>query len=471
MSTTVRILLLTIVAAVAITVALVRRGGQSHDVSSSAATPADGTFTIAATGDTVLTAAWPPADNDAAFAALMNVIGHATLAATNLEQVLLDEPSPALQARVDWPTGSPREARVLARHGFDLIARANNHAGDLGAEGIRQTSGILDAAGLLHAGAGPDLDDARSARFLSRGGRHVAFIAVSTSVAAEARATRTRGDIVGRAGVNALRFHADITVDPATFATLSASAPALQPEAEVNPGELRLFGRSIRKGERTQIEFRLHDEDVREVLDVVTRAAKAADVVVLSLHSHEPSNGSDAPADFVRQFARAAIDAGADLVIGHGPHRLRGLEVHEQGLIMHSLGNFLFPQESLASRAADVFDAGVDLYALALGAVEPAGSRPIGPIETPEWWESVVAVTTFENGALRSVRLHPIDLGTDLPLARRGTPRLAVAGRAAAILERVAALSAALGTEVKIDGGVGYLEMSGGAGRAHPPPP
>jgi hypothetical protein len=181
---------------------------------------------------------------------------------------------------------------------------------------------------------------------------------------------------------------------------------------------------------------------------------------VLSLHSHEPRNHSDVPAEFVRQFARAAVEAGADLVIGHGPHQLRGIELHAGGVILHSLGNFLFPYEPVASLDADMFDAGVDLYAWALGAVEPQESRSVAPVEATSWWESVVAIAEFENGEPRGIRLYPLDLGVDLPLERRGTPRLANSARAMEILTRLDALSRPLNTSMTIRDGVGYIEVA-----------
>jgi hypothetical protein len=42
----------------------------------------------------------------------------------------------------------------------------------------------------------------------------------------------------------------------------------------------------------------------------------------------------------VKKLARAAIDAGADLVLGHGPHVLRAMEVYKERLVVYSMGNF-----------------------------------------------------------------------------------------------------------------------------------
>ena len=61
-----------------------------------------------------------------------------------------------------------------------------------------------------------------------------------------------------------------------------------------------------------------------------TRSARRAaqtEVVIVSVHSHEPSNASEHAADFVREFAHEAVEAGARLVVGHGPHRLREAEI------------------------------------------------------------------------------------------------------------------------------------------------
>jgi poly-gamma-glutamate synthesis protein (capsule biosynthesis protein) len=259
--------------------------------------------------------------------------------------------------------------------------------------------------------------------------------------------------------VNTLRFDADITVDPKTFDSLRTSARAIQPDAEIGDDELRLLGRTIRQGDRTIIKFIPHEDDVRALLASISRATSSAEIVVLSLHSHEPGNASDAPAEFARDVARAAIDAGVDVVIGHGPHRLRGIEVHNGGVILHSLGNFLFPYEPLGSRSADVFDAGADLYALSLGALDGPLSRTPSPIDTPAWWESVVTVITFQNGSARRLALHPLDLGVDLPLEQRGIPRRPGPARAGAILARLRSLSQELNTTMLVDGAMGYIDV------------
>jgi poly-gamma-glutamate synthesis protein (capsule biosynthesis protein) len=71
------------------------------------------------------------------------------------------------------------------------------------------------------------------------------------------------------------------------------------------------------------------------------RAARAqADAVIVALHSGVEY--TDAPQPEQQQLARAAIDAGAALVLGHHPHALQGWEYYGAGLIAYSLGNFVF---------------------------------------------------------------------------------------------------------------------------------
>ena len=57
-------------------------------------------------------------------------------------------------------------AADLARPGFDMVSRANNHALDWGVESVRETSRVLDAAGLVHAGVGESRGEARAARYV-----------------------------------------------------------------------------------------------------------------------------------------------------------------------------------------------------------------------------------------------------------------------------------------------------------------
>lgn len=92
--------------------------------------------------------------------------------------------------------------------------------------------------------------------------------------------------------------------------------------------------------------------DIRAAVDLVRKADRKADVVVVTMHAG--AEGSDhqrvrpgtetflgEPRGNVVAFSHAVVRAGADLVIGHGPHVLRGIEWYRGRVIAYSLGNFL----------------------------------------------------------------------------------------------------------------------------------
>jgi hypothetical protein len=142
------------------------------------------------------------------------------------------------------------------------------------------------------------------------------------------------------------------------------------------------------------------------------------------------------------------------------PHRLRGVEAYGRGAILYSVGNFTFEPQRVNTTALDLYDSGVDLYGTAMGANDFGALRQTPTFDEAEWWEAVIARATFDNGGLASLRLVPIDLGVDLPLAQRGVPRLAVADRAHRIVGRLSQLSTPFDTRVVAVGGVATVDLS-----------
>ena len=93
----------------------------------------------------------------------------------------------------------------------------------------------------------------------------------------------------------------------------------------------------------------LNDHDTAKKL--ISSLAKKHDIILVSFHGgREGSSAMNVPngreiflgenRGHLRKFARDVIDAGADAVIGHGPHILRGMEIYKNRLIAYSLGNF-----------------------------------------------------------------------------------------------------------------------------------
>jgi len=74
----------------------------------------------------------------------------------------------------------------------------------------------------------------------------------------------------------------------------------------------------------------------------IEKAKSEVDILIVSLHSGEEY--AEAPAQFQVEFSKAAIDAGADLTVGHHPHVVQKPEIYNGKYIFYSLGNFIFDQ-------------------------------------------------------------------------------------------------------------------------------
>jgi len=117
-----------------------------------------GAFTLALAGDTLMTRRFS-AYQEPRFQQVVELIRNADAALTNFEMLLHDyEPYPMNESGGTWMRGDPDVAKDIAWAGFDMVSRANNHAGDYGVEGMRLTTKYLAAAGIVQAGVGEHLD-------------------------------------------------------------------------------------------------------------------------------------------------------------------------------------------------------------------------------------------------------------------------------------------------------------------------
>ena len=202
----------------------------------------------------------------------------------NLESALGDVGEPAAKR---YPFRSPPEtAESLAIGGVDLVSLANNHAQDYGPEALLQGIDLLHAAGVATVGGGANETAAHAPHIAEINGLKVAFLGyVNVPIEAvtnfDTQSWSATADAPGLAWADPARVSADVA--------------AIRPEV---------------------------------------------DLVVVILHSgyeyiEEPSEPQVAA-------ARAAVDAGADLVVGHHAHILQGIHRYNDGVIAYGLGNFLF---------------------------------------------------------------------------------------------------------------------------------
>jgi poly-gamma-glutamate capsule biosynthesis protein CapA/YwtB (metallophosphatase superfamily) len=203
-----------------------------------------------------------------------------------------------LRSDIAAPGADPDHLPALRRAGFHAVTLAGNHIADCGPEGIADTIAGLQAAGIAHCGAGADLDAARAPCLLEAGGLRFAMLSYNCVGPDEAWATPSR------AGSAPLRIHT------ADGSPVTPRAPLTVPD----------------------------EASVAEMAADIRRARDQADTVAVAMHKgivHTPAR----LAPYERAVAHAAIDAGADLVVSHHAHIVRGIELHGGKPIFHGLGN------------------------------------------------------------------------------------------------------------------------------------
>jgi poly-gamma-glutamate synthesis protein (capsule biosynthesis protein) len=421
-------------------------------------------LTVAATGDSLITRRLPqfPAPG---LRALTELIHSADVRFTNLEAPLHDfRGFPQAGNKGTYVAGHPSLIEDLKAIGFNLYAAANNHSMDWGEGGLFGTMTTLDRAGVVYAGIGRHLQEARSPRYLEAAGGRGALLAAVSTFAPYAPAGEQRPDCQGRPGVNPLRFEETITLPPDLLEELSRVYReiglgagrefhlSLGIEHPDPPGVVTLFERKFRGG-TPGVATRPHAADLAGHLTWIRDARRQADWVAVSLHAHETlAADQEQPAEFITTFCREAVDAGADIILGHGPHQLRGVDVYRGKPILYGLGNFIFQYETVRVQPADYYERlalpPTSTPADAFDARAVRGGFPAHGL----YWESVVAMCRFESGELADFRLYPITLGHGRPRSQRGTPVLADEPAGREIIERVTRLSPGVRIEWDRDG-------------------
>jgi hypothetical protein len=279
----------------------------------------------------------------------------------------------------------------------------------------------------------------------------------------QSQAGYARGSMKGRPGMSMLRIVTPPwTVERSRLETLRATMREIGRPVSAPGQPLDFFGTTLVPGERTAQpgEAEPHADDMREIADVVRSASQLADYVIVTIHAHNQG-------PYLRTFARAMIDAGADVFVGHGPHVLTGIEIYGGRPIFYSLGDFIFQNETLLRLPYDNY-ASVGLAEdVGAGVADFNNARYSGgatgfPTQR-EVWESVIALPTFEAGRLVALELHPITLGFGLPAHVRGRPMPADRELGRKIIDDLIARSREHGTSIE------WVEARG-IGVVHVPP-
>lgn len=438
-------------------------------------------FSLAITGDSILNRRLS-VHSEEGLLSLVKIIRDADVAYTHLETLIHDfdgpEVYPAAEAGWTWMRSPHFVADELKWAGFDIVSHASNHSLDYSYGGLISTWKALDEVGLPYAGTGRNLGEAREPAYLDTGKGRVALISMASTFTGWARAGEARRDVKGRPGLNPLRFY--YVVDADTMETLKQFAIklgwwVLQTDKTwlFNPPGLHNTIYKFVEGDQPGVSTVAEEDDVEGNLQSIRGARRQADYVLVHLHNHEfdPDKGLSVPAKFVPPFARACIDAGADVFVGEGSHSLlRGIEMYKNKPIFYDPGDFIGMSNTVTRLPADFYwragyspevrrweatpaDAFDGRAALPPPLNPPGGNRSSPVIG------SVVAVCLFgAEGRLTELKLYPTIMVLE-PRSQIGLPLLADAEMAEKIIKYLGELSAPFGTKIDFKDGIGLVKL------------
>jgi len=214
------------------------------------------------------------------------------------------------------PPADPKNLQAFYNAGFRMATLAGNHINDSGPAGIEDTVATLRGLGIVTTGAGNNLAEAKAPAILERKGTRVGLLSYNCVGPRESWATSAKA---GCAYVKVL-----------THYELDYAAPG-------GPPTIYTFAA---------------EESLEAMCAEIHALRQCCDIAVVALHK----GMGHTPAQIVmyeRSIAKAAIDAGADVVIGHHAHILRGIEIYHGKPIYHGLGNFVTVTKALSTAQTD----------------------------------------------------------------------------------------------------------------------
>ncbi len=262
---------------------------------------ADNDVTVLALGDVFL----DRPDPASAFEAAGELFAVADIRFANNEGAYADGVDPVPNARPP-AVAARRNATALRGAGFDVLSVANNHILDAGYPGLHSTLACLQEAGARPVGAGADRTAAYRPVIVERHGRTVAFLAFSSVFPAGYEA---RGAMPGLAPLRAHNAYVP--------AILHEWAPGMAP----------------------RVISLLDGSDAERAEEAIAGVREQADVVVVSCHWGDFSR-PHLVTEHERECAELFVDAGADVVLGHHQHTLRGVQFYDGRPVLYGLGHW-----------------------------------------------------------------------------------------------------------------------------------
>jgi len=241
---------------------------------------------------------------DIGFCQLENPFSEKKLARTGTSGYPLDKDREPSSFDDQLPC-SPADAAALVNAGLKVCSFASNRCFRMGQEGFLNTLDVLKEKNLHVIGAGRNIAEARKPALLNVKNTKIAFLGYNSVVAPGSEA---QADKPGCAPVRASTSYQQVDWQPGTPPKIITSA---------------------------------FSDDLSAMVDDIRKAKEQADVVIMSIHWGVHLIPA-VIATYQYEVGHAAIDAGADLILGHHPHILKGIEVYKGKPIFFSIGNFAF---------------------------------------------------------------------------------------------------------------------------------
>lgn len=307
------------------------------------------------------------------FAEIRRLLSSMDVLFANLEAPYSDAPERVITAPIVVVPPAVNLNAILEA-GFDVLSMANNHIGDAGHAAMLETRERLRQAGIATCGAGENLTDARRPAIVERDGLKVGFLGYSSVFP---HGYQARSDMPGLVPLRAYNHFHEM---PEFF------APGKLPRVETIPDP----------------------KDYRHLEEDIAALRKEVDILAISVHWGD----FDRPfvlTDHEIRTARLCIDRGADLVVGHHHHALRGIEWYRGKPIFYGLGHFVFDLRLRMTAELQVHFARVDPESYA---VCPREGWPLLPLH-PDTRMTVLGWIRIQNGAIADVGFVPCRLLPD----------------------------------------------------------
>jgi poly-gamma-glutamate synthesis protein (capsule biosynthesis protein) len=290
----------------------------------------------------------------------------------NLEGAFTDRPHAAPSVTIPL---FPKRHNLdcFARAGFNVMSLANNHSCDAGHEVLLENRTALLQQGVATSGAGANLAEAREPAIIERNGVRIAFLSYASffPFGYEARG--------GRPGVAPFRSY-----DHARPAVDNVHAPGMTP-------------RMITV---------LDETDVANLIEDLAIARASSDVVVAGFHWGDYLRPFHLT-DHEKKVARLSVDAGADVVVGHHHHSLRGMEWYKGKPVLYGLGHFVLDFRLDTAAPANLVTHAVEEYD-----VGPREGWPLLPLH-PDTRMTALAVADLDRTGVTRLAYLPCMLRPD----------------------------------------------------------